>query len=298
MQNGFMPFFVEQDTKIHYFERGCGEPLLLIHGLGCSGADWALQAAALESRYRLIIPDLPGSGRSPAPLKYCIEQYARQLWRLMDHLQIERANIVGFSLGGAVAMTMAMEAPARVSRLALINSVADFRPRSIRKWLETYVTAALVHLIGMPRTACLGAARLFPNSWQRVLRERCAAVVGAVPAAAYLGMGLALTRWSIAHRLGPLPARSLILAAEDDFTPLDEKHALAKILGGEIVVVRGSRHATHIDSVRITNACLLAFLTDAPLPPKAQWRCDEADEAREFVRDGALDSDLVGLPAD
>ena len=62
-----MPFFRDDESSIHYLQRGRGEPLLLIHGLGCSGAAWAFQVAALEQRFRLIIPDLPGSGHSSPP---------------------------------------------------------------------------------------------------------------------------------------------------------------------------------------------------------------------------------------
>src|ERR1700730_15918806 len=103
-----MPFFQDVDSSIHYLQRGQGEALLLIHGLGCTGADWAFQVAALERDYRVIVPDLPGSGHSPAPRDgYDIKGYAAALWRLLDHLNIERVNIVGFSLGGAVALEMA-----------------------------------------------------------------------------------------------------------------------------------------------------------------------------------------------
>jgi 3-oxoadipate enol-lactonase len=59
-----MPFFCNEDLSLHYLERGQGEPLVLIHGLGGSGAAWAFQAAALEKRFRVIVPDLPGSGHS------------------------------------------------------------------------------------------------------------------------------------------------------------------------------------------------------------------------------------------
>ena len=63
-----MPFFRDDDLSIHYLERGHGEPILLIHGLGSSGADWAFQVAALEPHFRIIVPDLPGSGHSSPPL--------------------------------------------------------------------------------------------------------------------------------------------------------------------------------------------------------------------------------------
>ena len=105
-----MPIFCKNDRSIHYLERGRGEPLLLIHGLGSSGADWALHVAALEARFRVIVPDLPGSGHSAPPPDGCsIAEFAASLWALLDHLREARVNIVGFSLGGAVGLEMALQ---------------------------------------------------------------------------------------------------------------------------------------------------------------------------------------------
>jgi len=193
-----MAFFRDKRTSLHYLVRGHGEPLLLIHGLAGSGADWAFQVAALEKRFRVIVPDLPGSGHSPPPRDgYTIQGFAATLWSLLDQLGVERTNIIGFSLGGAVALEMAARRPSRVPRLGLINSLATYRPDHWRKWLETHVSAAVVRLLGMRRAAWLLAARLFPEPWQRALRRHAAAAVGAVPAHSYLGAGFALARWAI-----------------------------------------------------------------------------------------------------
>jgi pimeloyl-ACP methyl ester carboxylesterase len=284
-----MPFFSDAESSIHYLERGRGEPLLLIHGLGCSGADWAFQVAALEHRFRLIIPDLPGSGHSPPPRnEYTIAGFANAMWRLMDHLQIPRPNIVGFSLGGAVALEMATLRPTCVPKLGLINSLATYQPRDLRKWLETYVSATLVRMVGMPRAACLMAARLFPEPWQRAMREHAARVMGSVPANSYLGTGFALARWAILDRLDRLSSRVLLIAAENDFTPLAEKRELAKKLNAELVIVRGSRHGTPFDSVEATNASLLALLTDQLLPPPARWVRDTPTRAQALSLAGSV----------
>src|ERR1700719_865074 len=253
-----MPFFRDDQLCIHYLERGRGEPLLLIHGLGSSGADCAYQVAALDHRFRIIFPDLPGSGHSPPPAReYTIAGFANAMWRLMDHLRITTPNIVGFSLGGAVALEMATLRPACVPRLGLINSLATYQPRDVRKWLETYVSATTVRLLGMPRAARLMAARLFPEPWQRAMREHAAGAMGAVPANSYLGTGLALARWAILDRLDRLTCRTLLIAAENDYTPLAEKRELAARLKAELVVVRGSRHVTPFDSVEVTNTRLI-----------------------------------------
>jgi 3-oxoadipate enol-lactonase len=284
-----MPFFRDEESSIHYLERGRGEPLLLIHGLGCSGANWAFQVAALEHRFRLIIPDLPGSGHSSPPRsEYTIAGFANSMWRLMDRLKIRETNIVGFSLGGAVALEMATLRPSCVPKLALINSLATYQPRDLRKWLETYLSATIVRMLGMPRAACLMAARLFPEPWQRAMREHAAHMMGSVPANSYLGTGLALARWAILDRLNLLTCRVLLIAAENDFTPLAEKRELAKKLKAELVVVRGSRHGTPFDSVEATNASLLALLTDQPLPPPTKWVRDTPTSAQALSLAGSI----------
>jgi 3-oxoadipate enol-lactonase len=285
-----MPLFCNEKHSLHYMVRGHGEPLLLIHGLGSSGADWAFQVAALEQRFLVIVPDLPGSGHSlpPRDNEYAIGGLAAALWSLLDHLGVSQPNIIGFSLGGAVALEMATQRPARVPRLGLINSLATYRPDDWRKWLEVYVTATLVRLLGMRRAAWVLAARLFPEPWQRAMRRHAAAAVGAVPASSYLGLGLALARWAILDRLDRLTSRTLLIAAEHDFTPLAEKRELAAKLKADIVVVRGSRHGTPFDSVEATNASLLALLTDQPLPPQTGWIRDPPSRAQALSLTGSI----------
>jgi pimeloyl-ACP methyl ester carboxylesterase len=284
-----MPYFRDADHSIHYLEHGTGEPVLLVHGLGGSGADWAFQVSALESRYRVIVPDLPGGGHSEPPRgEYRIEGLASALWKLIDHLRVTKINVVGFSLGGAVALEMAASRPNCVTKLALINSLATYRPHSLRKWLETHISANVVRMLGMPRAAALVAARLFPEKWQRPLRLHTAAVLSAVPATSYLGMGLALARWAILDRLHRLSSRALVIAAENDYTPLAEKVALAKQLHAEIVIIRGSRHGTPFDSVEATNACLSAFLADQALPPQTRWVRDDPAIAQKLSLAGSI----------
>lgn len=269
-----MAHFLHEGRPLHYLERGAGEPVLLIHGLGSSGADWALQVAALEKRFRVLVPDLPGSGHSTALSSASIARFAAALWALIDHLALRRVNIVGFSLGGAVGLEMALQRPRRVPRLALINSLASYRLNHWRKWLEACLPMVMIPLLGMRWAAHLAARRLFPMPWQGSLRDRAAAVVSAVPPDCYLATGRALIGWSALERSHRLRARTLMIAAENDLTPLEEKQAHAARLGAELIVVRGSRHGTPFDAVRATNASLLALLTDRPLPSAECRVCD------------------------
>ena len=284
-----MPVLTHRGLSLHYLERGAGRPLLLIHGLGSSAADWAFQVAALESRFRVTVPDLPGNGHSDAlPGGYGIADFAAALWALEDSLGIGSTDIVGFSLGGAVAIEMALQRPGAVPRLALINSLATYRIDHWRKWLEARAGAALVRVFGMRVAARLTAARVFPEPWQHRMRARTADVLGAVPAAAYLGMGRALESWSAVGRLDRLRSQILMIAAEFDYTPLAEKHALARTLGARLIVVRDSRHGTPFDAIGLTNASLLALLGDQPLPDEDRWARDARGAEPEWPFAGSL----------
>lgn len=187
-----------------------------------------------------------------------------------------------------MALEMATRRPAAVPRLGLINSLATYQPRDVRKWLETYVSAGLVRLFGMPRAAYLMAARLFPEPWQRTIRQHAMRVISDVSAASYLATGMALARWEILDRLDKLTCRVIIIAAEMDFTPLAEKRELASRLKAELVVVRGSRHGTPFDSVEVTNASLLALLTDSALPPSTHWMRDTPASAQALSLAGSI----------
>lgn len=275
-----MPWFQHEDVELHYLVRGSGPAVLLIHGLGSSAGDWAFQVPALEPRHRVILPDLRGSGHSACPPgPYAIEQFARDLWALADTLGVRDLDVVGFSLGGAVALEMALQRPARVPRLVLINSLESYRADHWRKWLEARVHTWAVRMLGLRRTARAVARRVFPADWQAPMRERALRVIGSARRRPYLMTIAALESWCARERLDRLRSRVLVLAAEHDYTPLAEKRALAERLGAALVVVRGSRHGTPFDATECTNACLVAFLGDAPLPESHTWHVDPQERA-------------------
>lgn len=274
-----MSLFFHQRPSLYYLVRGHGEPLLLLHGLGASGADYAHHVRALEGQFRVIVPDFPGCGHSGPLRPDCsIETFAASMWLLLDHLEIAKTSIMGFSLGGAVALEMALQRPDAVPRLALINSLGSYKVDTWTKWLEARVPKVMVPILGMRLTGWLCANRMFPHPWQRSLRGRAAAAIGTVPAASYLGIMSMLERWTATERLAGLRSRTLIVAAEHDYTPMAEKRALARNLGADLIVVRGSRHGTPFDAAEITNSILIALMKDHPLPAIDRWVCDGANE--------------------
>lgn len=113
------------DGVLHIVERGAGEPLLLIHGLGASVFTFRRNLDRLAQRYRIVAVDLAGFGGSSRVVRdYSLTAHARRLIELMDALGVERANVLGHSMGGAVALRLASGWPERVLRLVLVAPAA------------------------------------------------------------------------------------------------------------------------------------------------------------------------------
>src|SRR5262249_7040943 len=140
----------------------------------------------------------------------------------------------------------------------------NYRTDTVRKWIEAQAQVALVRVLGLRRTARLIARRLFPHPDQAPKRARVVDVLGANDKRAYLATIRALIGWSALVRLPTLRARTLIIAAEHDYTPLAEKRReLRQFPRAELVVFEGSRHGTPFDAIERFNATVLAFLAAA-----------------------------------
>ena len=121
-----MPTISIRNISIHYREQGTPDRpvLLLIHGLGCSLKYWACLFAAQElSPYRIIALDLPGFGLSEKPdaFDYRFESQAELIFDLLDALRIEKCSLIGHSMGGAIAIIMALQRPERLRQLIAIE---------------------------------------------------------------------------------------------------------------------------------------------------------------------------------
>ena len=128
---------------INYIEEGDGEPVILIHGLAGDHTAWLPQVAALKDRYRVIAFDNPGSGdSSPVSEPAGTADLADATLGLMDQLGIDAAQIVGRSMGGAVAQHMVLKAPERIRSMAFAASFARLDPlgaqviRNLQQLLE------------------------------------------------------------------------------------------------------------------------------------------------------------------
>src|SRR5262249_7867601 len=142
-----MPAIALADVSLHYETRGPeqGAPIVLLHGLGSSSSDWALQLPPLAARRRGIAPDLRGHGRSSRPRgRLTVASMSDYVARLLAALGAPPAHVVGLSLGGCVALALALDRPDRVRSLTLVNAFARPAAAGPRGALRTLARVGLL----------------------------------------------------------------------------------------------------------------------------------------------------------
>ena len=153
------------DIKLNYEEKGSGDVLILLHGNGEDHSNFVAQIEYFSKQYRVIALDTRGHGLSPRGEKpFTISQFADDLYDFMKELGIARANILGFSDGGNIALIFALRHPEMVDRLILngANLFNDGCKKAVNRWVENEYKLALER--GDADTASMMALMIFePN---------------------------------------------------------------------------------------------------------------------------------------
>jgi len=258
-----MPYIQVDGLRMHYLARGVGPAVVLLHGLGSCAEDWfLLQAPALSQRYRVLMPDLRGHGRSDKPPgPYTVHQMADDIAGFLRALGTDSAHIVGLSLGGAVAQVLAVWHPERVRSLVLVNTFAYLRPKAWAEWRLTLTRFGAL-LVNPAFHARLVAEELFPRPGQAGLRRVAFQRLCANDPAAYRAAMMAAARYDGRRDLGRIRAPTLVVAGlEDTVVPLRAKEELASgIPGARLITIPRSGHATPTDQPVMFNRTLLDFL--------------------------------------
>jgi pimeloyl-ACP methyl ester carboxylesterase len=239
-------------------------PLLLLHGLGSSGEDWPLQSVYFAEHFPVLSVDLRGHGRSDlGPGWPTLRDYASDMATLVEQLDCGEVHVVGLSLGGAVALQLALEHPEHIRSLTIVNAFARFQ--SGRRGMVRTLGRLFLLLIG--RMDWLGAwiaAGIFPDPGQETWRALAAARIGANSRGRYARAVWAVMRFDVTSRLGEVRAPALIVAGERDTTvAMAAKELLAEsIQGARLLKFPRSGHATPYDVAEDLNRALLAFLLE------------------------------------
>jgi 3-oxoadipate enol-lactonase len=241
------------------------EAILLLHGLGSSCADWEPQIAAFEKTYTVIAMDLAGHGGSaPARWLPTVEAMAVDVEAVLDAVGLRSVHVIGLSIGGCVALALALRAPERVRSLVLVNAFARLTPAGPRATARMVGRVGLLLCAPMSLLGAYVARTAFPRSDQVDLRVAAAARLSANRRRAYLAAVSALVRFDARGRLGHIRSPTLVIAGARDTTiALSAQHFLVGgIPGARLVVVPDSGHVTNLDQAAEFNRIVEAFLKD------------------------------------
>jgi 3-oxoadipate enol-lactonase len=207
--------------RIAWERHGAGAPVLLIHGLGYARWGWEPVLPALAERYDVILFDNRGIGESDAPPgPYTVAEMSADAVQVLDEAGVERAHVVGTSLGGMVAQELALTYPDRVDRLVLActtpgGSKAHPMPQTTVALLAEAVTLEPVVALRRFVENALAPTTLErrPEVVERILEHRLATGQDPVAWAAQAAAGATFDAFD---RLGALTARTLVVTGLDD----------------------------------------------------------------------------------
>ena len=261
-----MPTLRVNDVDLHYETAGDGPPLLFLHGLGSSARDWEFQMAEFAQWHRVIAMDVRGHGHSAKPPgPYAVALFAQDALALLEALDAVPAHIVGLSMGGMIAFQMAVDSPEAVRSLVIVNSGPAMILRTFSQRMLIRSRFAIVRLFGMRAVGRMVAGPLFPKPEQVELRQRFTAQIGGNDPRAYRDSLRALIGWSVADRIGQIRCPVLVVASDQDYTPVEWKRRYAaRIPGAVVAVVEDSRHAANMDQAGQFNRIVRQFLAAGP----------------------------------
>jgi 3-oxoadipate enol-lactonase len=261
-----VPHLTRDDgTKIYWEEHGSGDPLLLIMGLGATLEWWRRIVPALSSRYRTIIYDNRGVGRSDVPpAPYSIAGMAGDGVAVMDAAGIESAHVFGASMGGMIAQELALNHPSRVRKLVL-GCTACGGTHVVPAAREVGVALAARSTMTREQATWAMAPYIFDAGTPReVVAEDIAHRLNAtVTNEGYFAHLSAIRAWSGTHeRLANLKMPVLVIHGETDqlVPPENGRIVAAAIPGSQLVMIPHASHIFFTDQFEASAEALLAFL--------------------------------------
>lgn len=257
-----MPKIQINELNTYYEIHGQGEPLVLIHGLGSSSQDWAYQLDHLSSRYKVLIYDVRGHGQSDKPPgPYGVPIYAEDLAELMKALDIPAAHICGISMGGMIAFQMGVDYPEMVKTLTVVNSRADLVPDTLGERWNVFQRLVVFRLLSMERIAETLSRRMFIKPEHEEQRLLFVEHWANNPKPVYMKVMKSLVGWTVEDKLGEIDIPTLVIAADEDYTPVEDKQRIVnKMKKAKLVVIEDSRHATPVEHPEVFNRTLASFI--------------------------------------
>ncbi len=233
---------------------GSGIPLVFIHGAGGSTLSWAFQRPHFEGSYQVILADLPGHGNSEGPSCDSVGGYADALKDALTFNKVPAAFIVGHSMGGAVAIDLAMRYLALVRGIVLIGTGA--RLKVYPEILEGIVK-------DKEKTARMIIDTAFSPAFPEKLKEKVFTEYMKNDAKTVFNDFTACDGFNVMGQLGSLSVPALVICGKEDrFTPVKYSHYLTDTIpGAGLVLIEGAGHMVMIERPAEVNRSIEEFIS-------------------------------------
>lgn len=263
-----MSFYNAHGRDNYFIEFGDGRPIVLLHGISNSGRAWGPQIPGLvKAGYRVIVPDHAGHGASaPLTVPFGVGDIADDVEKLLEQLSVDSLDLVGLSLGGMVALELALRHPTRIGRLIVANSFDKTATPEFQDMAEGWA-----RIFERPK----GAIQRLEQSWPSLVSpEFQASAEGLQTYQVWHGIAATADGQSLAHvsrgigtfdasmRIAQLSMPTLFISGSlDKMSPPATSERMAKQAPhGQHTMIAGAGHISNADSANEFNARLLDFL--------------------------------------
>ena len=262
-------------VNLYYETRGQGEPLVLVPSTAFSAEVWKPSQMPLANSTHLILHDPRGCGRTTVtPQVYTINQMANDIVALLDHLKVESAHLVGHSMGGRIALEMALNFPGRVKSLIMAASGSGQAARPGPDCIPGLPHWLVIRLIEKGfekalREEFCDTSAFFTEDFRKKYPDKVEAFFQLAWAThakppEYVHLIIARHNWEATHRLGDVKCSTLVLIGDNDSARsnhLAQAEALkSRIPGAELQVLKGQSHGFFWQAQEETNQVILDWV--------------------------------------
>ncbi len=265
-----MPIAHVNGTSLHYRDAGISrstrDAVVFLHAFPLHSGMWTRQIAALEGSHRVIAPDFRGMGRSSVPPEaLTMDVVAEDVRALLAHLRVERAAVVGLSMGGYVAFELYRRAAGLFRGLVLCDTKAAPDSAEAAGGREKFARAAIEKGLGWVADEMIPKL-LKPSPEPAVVKEVRHLVGGATPA------GVAACQRGMARRPDSTPTLAkltcpvlFVVGEHDASTPPEEAEKMSSaVKGSRVVRIPAAGHLSNLEAPAAFDAALAAFLDGLP----------------------------------
>ncbi len=265
-----MPYVENDGARIWWEEQGSGEPILLIMGLSFTLDMWHRTAPALAPRYRLILFDNRGVGRSGVPRgPYWIPRMARDARAVLDSAGVQNAHLIGASMGGMIAQEFTLRWPERVRSLVLACSTCGGPRAHLPRITEFFSRPEWNRFRPEDRIRAFNPLLYAAGTPDDLIEEDTAIRLRWVPTfRGYRNQILGLICWSSYRRLPRISCPTLVIHGDSDLI-LPPQNALTlarRIPNARRVILPSAGHMFSTDQPTLAHRALFDFLDSLPGP--------------------------------